>query len=422
MKIILANYRYFISGGPERYMFNVIERLSNNNHKVIPFSIHYNQNLQTQYAKYFVEPLGNRDEVYFNKQEITPKIFLSTLSRLFYSKEVENAIIRLASDTKPQIAYVLHYLRKLSPSLLVGLKKTNIPIIVRLSDYAMVCPQVHCLRGDTPCTLCVKGNIIPSITFRCVKNSLVASSFSALATWFHRFKRYFELVDSFITTNQFMNQIMISAGFPEEKLFCIPTFTNINTFMPSRNFTKSNYIVYVGRLTHEKGVHVLIDAFNILQKKGLAIDIHLKITGVGFNKYFQNLKEKVKSKGLESNVHFLGNLETHRVSNLLNQALFSVVPSLWYENLPNSILESYACGTPVIASDLGSLSACVKNGVTGFHFRPGEPEDLAEKIEYCLNNPAILQDMAVNCRREALSLYSPKSHCESLINLFNKFI
>jgi len=403
-------------------MFNVTERLSNDNHKVFPFSIHYNQNFQTQYSKYFVEPLGNRDEVYFHQQGINPKSFLRTLSRLFYSKEVESAITRLANDTKPQIAYVLHYLRKLSPSLLVGLKKMNIPTIVRLSDYAMVCPQAHCLRDDKPCTLCVKGNIIPSIRFRCVKNNFVASSLNALATWFHRFKHYFDLVDSFITTNEFMKQIMIAAGFPKEKLFCIPTFTNINTFMPSRNFTKSNYIVYVGRLAHEKGVHVLIDAFNILQKKGLAIDIHLKITGVGSNKYFQNLKEKVKFEGLESNVHFLGNLETHKVPNLLNQALFSVVPSLWYENLPNSFLESYACGTPVIASDIGSLSACVNNGVTGFHFRHGSPEDLAEKIEYCLNNPTLMGDMAVNCRREALSLYSPKSHCESLINLFNKFI
>ena len=125
---------------------------------------------------------------------------------------------------------------------------------------------------------------------------------------------------------------------------------------------------------------------------------------------------------MDSKVHFLGNLETYKVPNLLNRALFSVVPSLWYENLPNSILESFACGTPVVASDLGSLSACVKNGFTGFHFRPGQPKDLAEKIEYCLDNPTLMGDMAVNCRREALSLYSPKSHCESLINLFNKFI
>jgi len=134
MKIVLANYRYFISGGPERYMFNVSNALSACGHETIPFSIHYTKNQPSLYSEYFVEPLGNRDEVKLREQRFNAKTLWRTLIRLFYAKDVENAIKRLVSETQPEVAYVLHYLRKLSPSLLVGLKKANIPIVVRISN------------------------------------------------------------------------------------------------------------------------------------------------------------------------------------------------------------------------------------------------------------------------------------------------
>ena len=125
MKILIANYRYFISGGPERYMFNVIDALREQGNEIVPFSIHYTRNRSTPYAPYFVEPLGGRDEVFFRQQRMSPQTTIRTISRLFYARDVEIAVTKLAKKTKPQIAYVLHYLRKLSPSLLVGLKKTK---------------------------------------------------------------------------------------------------------------------------------------------------------------------------------------------------------------------------------------------------------------------------------------------------------
>ena len=152
MKIFIANYRYFISGGPERYMFNVIDALTEQGNDIIPFSIHYTRNRSTPYAPYFIEPLGSRDEVFFRQQRMSSKSAFKTVSRLFYARDVERAVTKLVNETKPQIAYVLHYLRKLSPSLLVGLKKAGIPIVVRLSDYAMLCPQapLHPRRISLP--------------------------------------------------------------------------------------------------------------------------------------------------------------------------------------------------------------------------------------------------------------------------------
>ncbi len=420
MNIFLSNYRYFISGGPERYLFNVKMALQEKGHNIIPFSINYSKNVKSQYSRYFVSPLGDESEVYFDQQKKTPKTIFKTFSRLFYSYEVEKSVECLISERKPDIAYILHYLRKMSPSLLVGLKKRGVPIVVRLSDFAMLCPQAHCLREGKPCTLCVNGSLFPSIQNKCLKNSYIVSTLNALATWYHRRKKYFELIDRFVCTNDFMYKMMKDSGFPEEKLFCLPTFTDVSFFEPNENYKKSNYIIYSGRIEPLKGLHVLIDALNLLKNKGLTIQ--LKIAGTGDHEYEKNCRSKIKEYGLDSSISFLGMVDSVILKDQLKSALLSVVPSVWFENLPNTIIESYACGTPVLASNLGTLSSCVIDKKTGFLFNCGDSSDLADKIEYCLLNKKELSEISKCCRQKALDTYSSKQHIASLEKLFKDVI
>jgi len=421
MKILIANYRYFISGGPERYMFNVSNALSARGHEVIPFSIHYTKNQSTQYSQYFVEPLGTRDEVMFGEQKFNAKTLWRTFSRLFYAKDVEHAITRLISDAQPQVAYVLHYLRKLSPSLLVGLKKAGIPIVVRLSDYAMVCPQAHCLRDDLPCNLCIKGDLRPSIMHKCIQKSRAASALNALATWYHRYRHFFDLIDVFVVTNQFMYKMMLNAGFQESRLRCIPTFTDIERFKPDKNINRK-YITYVGRLENIKGVHILIDASSLLHSKRPDLDIETKILGAGDELYRNCLIKKVQQAGIKNIVHFVGEVGSDEIASILRQSFLSVVPSLWYENLPNSILESYASSVPVIASDIGSLKECIINGETGYLFHCGDAEDLANHLEYCFDYPDETMAMGRKAREVAEQVYSPQRHIMELERLFDELI
>jgi len=422
MKIIFANYRYFVSGGPERYMFGVTDALNAHGHEIIPFSINYTKNQPSLYSEYFVDPLGNRDEVKFREQRFNTKTLWRTLIRLFYAKDIENAIKRLVSETQPEVAYVLHYLRKLSPSLLVGLKKANIPIVVRLSDYAMVCPQAHCLRLNCPCELCVKGSLWPSIRHNCVQDSLAASTLNALATWFHRARHYFDLIDVFVTTNHFMYQKMLDAGFSKSRLQCIPTFTDVEAFKPKPDSSKGKYILYAGRIEEIKGVHVLIDALGLLHKRRPSLEIQAKILGAGDRRYRNSLEKSIKQLGIENMIEFVGEVDLSKIAILLGKSFLSIVPSLWYENLPNSILESYACGTPVLASDIGSLRECVKNGETGFLFGPGDPVSLAQFLEYCFDHPDEIRIMGRHARRIAEQKYSPEKHISALENLFEQLI
>ncbi len=354
MRILLANYRYFISGGPERYMFNFTEAWAKRGHEVIPFSVRYSRNKPSPYSSYFAEPLGSMDEVYFQDQKRNPRTIFRTFQRLFYDPGVEHKVSNLIRDTKPQAAYILHYLRKLSPALLVGIKKAGLPIVVRLSDYAMLCPQAHCLLNEQPCELCIsKGSLLPSIRNHCVQNSLIASGLNAFATWYHYSQHYFDLIDMFVTTTQFMREKMIAGGFPEQRLCYIPTFVNTEKFSPSVDFSKENYIAFAGRIEKIKGLHVLISALAILRSNRPDITIIAKIAGDGDGEYISDLKRQILEFGLGNAVQFVGKLEGTELTTFLSKAQLNIVPSIWYENLPNAILESYACGTGVIASRLG---------------------------------------------------------------------
>lgn len=169
MRILLVNYRYFISGGPEKYMFNIKKMLEDNGHEVIPFSIHSNKNVKTEYSKYFVEPIGSRDVTYFEECKKTPKVIWQMLTRSIYSKEVEKAIKREIKDVKPDLVYIIHFVNKLSPSVICGAKKMGVPVVLRLSDYFLLCPRFDFMYDKKPCEECLTKGYMTCIKKRCVK-------------------------------------------------------------------------------------------------------------------------------------------------------------------------------------------------------------------------------------------------------------
>ncbi|MGQ0619305.1 MAG: glycosyltransferase family 4 protein [Panacagrimonas sp.] len=422
MKVLIANYRYFVSSGPERYLFNITRHLEDRGHTVMPFSVTYSRNLETPYAKYFVPPIGGPDEVYFDQHRKTPATVLRTLSRLFYSPEVEKAIGRMVDETQPDVAYVLYYLRKLSPSLLVGLRKRGIPIVARISDYGMFCPELHCLRDEKPCTLCLGGNSLHSVRHRCVKGSFALSAMESMARSFHHVKGYFDLIDQFVATNPFMLEMMIKAGYPRERLTCIPTFTDVEKFSPQRRAGEPDYLVCVGRLDRPKGINVLIDAMARLRPRLERLPV-LKIAGAGHTaSYVESLKQQAADAGLGDQVQFLGNVEAGQIPDLLRGAICAVMPALWFENLPNTLIESMACGTPVVASDIGSLATAVSDGIDGLLARSGDAADLADKLERLISDRALRVRLSEGARQAATTRYSPKVHVDTLVGLLDAMV
>ncbi|MEM9169553.1 MAG: glycosyltransferase family 4 protein [Pseudomonadota bacterium] len=415
MKVLIANYRYFVSSGPERYLFNITRQLERRGHEVAPFSVRYARNLDTPYAKYFVSSIGADDEVYFEEHKKTPSMVAKGVARLFYSPEVEASVTRLARDFRPDVAYILYFMRKMSPSLLAGLHKQGVPIVMRISDYGVFCAEHHALRDGKPCTLCVNGNFLHAVRHRCVKGSLPISALDAAANYFHRARGYFDLVDAFVATNTFMKDMMIDAGYDARKIHVIPTFTDIERFTPPPADAPRTYFLYAGRLDPPKGVETLIRAARRLKDRLGDKAPTIKLAGAAHTGgYAEGLQALAADLDVADRVDFIGYIEPDDLPALYRGAIAYVSPALWFENLPNTLIESMACATPPVVSDIGSLRASVENGVDGLTFAPGDDEALAGRLFALLDDAALHARLSQGALRRAREVYAPGPHMERL--------
>lgn len=422
MRILLVNYRYFVSGGPERYLFNVQDALEARGHEVIPFSIRYSKNAPSPYSRFFVPPLAGEDAVYFRDHRWTARSIWKTAERTFYSTEVEHAVSRLIEETHPDVAYVLHFMKKLSPSLLVGIKKHGLPILLRISDYLLLCPAAHFLRDNKPCTLCASGRLWPSIRYRCVHASLAASLIYASACLYHRMRKYFDLIDRFILTNSFMWEHMLAAGWPPEKLVVLPTFASSSFFADKEEPLKTTrpYILYAGQLEPHKGPDLLIRAYDRARRTMKSALPRLIIAGPTHSPFAAHCMHLVHERQLEDCVEFKGFIPSEQMPQLYRGALFSVLPMLWYENLPQALIESYASGTPVLGSRHGSLKPFIEEQVTGRTFLPGSETELADRLIDLVRNPADCVRMGHHASDYARRHFSEASHMSGLLALCDK--
>lgn len=410
MRILIVNYRYIISGGPEKYMFNITRLLEEHGHEVIPFSIHSNKNVETPYAKYFVEPIGSRDAVYFDEVKKTPKSIIQLFSRSVYSPEVKKAIQKEINDVKPDLVYIIHFVNKLSPSVITGAKAMGIPVVLRLSDYFLLCPRFDFMYQKKVCEDCLSKGYGTCIKRRCVKGSLSASLIRVFSMKFHNLIKVYDKVDAFITPSEFLKKKLVNNHFQEDKIHCIPTFTTSKSIVGEQKV--GSYGLYFGRITEEKGVETVIKAYEKMPDKSL------KIMGDDNTEEGIRLKKYVEEHKL-GNIEFLGFKSGAELEQIIKDARFTLIPSIWYDNLPNTALESFQYSKPVIASNIGSLPELVQDGVNGYLFEAGNAEDLQKKIEM-LDRDETIRSMGANSRSRLENRFSPESHYNALLSVFEK--
>lgn len=412
MKILLINYRYFISGGPERYLFNVKELLEENGHKVIPFSIKSTRNIKSEYENYFADPIGGQDVHYFHQGKKNIRYAIDTISRLFYSFHVRNKLSKLIADEKPDVAYILHHYNKLSPSVISACKSHGVRVVMRLSDFFLLCPQAHFLRNGAICEECQQKSLLSCVRNKCIKNSRVGSLLKATALYLHKniFKVYDD-VDKFVCTTDFMKNKLIQDGISADRTRVVRTFVN-NTDKNMGDNREGDYILYFGRFSYEKGVDILINAY---YRSGL-LDSGIKLVLVGGElSDIQGVDADILER-MKNHITVYGFLPTEKLEPLIKECMFTVVPSRWYENLPNTILESYKFTKPVIASDVGSLPEAVIDGVTGLLFKNEEIDDLVDKLKQLSFKRALRLKYKENIISN-VEQFSYETHYEKLINI-----
>ncbi len=408
MKIALVHYRYFPGDGPERYFFNIKEILEKNGHITAPFSIRNSRNVpEPRYDRYFLDAVD--DEVHFgDKTSLGPAKAVKSLSRMFWSGEARTKFAAFLDDFKPDVVYIMQYHNKISPSILGPARKRGIPVVHRISDFQYMCPNALFFSKGKICEECLSGNSLTAIRNKCVHGSTVMSAMKLGAKKLHDSLHTTAKINAFVVPSSFTLGKLKQYGIPAEKLHHIPTFYN-GVRPEGTDISYEPFFLYTGRIAEQKGLWTLVKSF---AKSGLP----LKIIGTSADDLESKLKRYLA--GREHKIEFLGFMPFDQMVPYLRSCLATVVPSEWYDNFPNVILESFAFSKPVIASRIGSLLETVEDGVTGLTFTPGDPDSLTEAAMKIAGNPALAVSLGAEASSRIDSLYSPEVHYRQLIDLF----
>ena len=415
MKIIIVNYRYFISGGPERYLFNIKEILEKNGHTVIPFSVQHNKNKPSEYSNYFLKQIGKGDEVYASQYSKTNiKTVSAVVGRMLYSFEAKRRLKKLIKDTKPDLVYVLYFQNKMSASVIDAAFEMKIPVIQRVSDFGHICSNniFYMYQKAEICERCLHGSRINAIKYKCVNNSLFNSFLKVLALKIQDYRKTTKKIDAFVIPAEFTSRKFREFGIPSKKIFTIPTFYN-NSNNTTSSITYGDYFLYVGRVDRDKGILTLVKAFEETSFK-------LIIIGSSMDGHDDFIKEYLTGKN--HSISFLGKMDFSEIKKYLESCICTICPSECYDNFPNTVLESYGFEKGVIASRLGALADIVVDNETGLHFTAGDHLDLRKKINYVFENKNEAVRFGKQAKDKLLTEYSENLHYERLMHLFKSTI
>ena len=291
-----------------------------------------------------------------------------------------------------------------------GAKKMGVPVVLRLSDYFLLCPRFDFMYNKKPCEECLTKGYRTCIKKRCVKGSLFASVVRVFSMKVHKAMNVYKGVDAFITPSEFLKKKLIENGFDENKITCIPTFTASKSEVGKPQV--GTYGLYFGRVTEEKGVDTVVKAYEMMP------DRHVKIMGDDTTDEAKRLKAYIKEKNIK-NVEFLGFKAGEELEEIIKGARFTLIPSIWYDNLPNTALESFQYSKPVIASNIGSLPELVLDGVNGYLFKPADARELCEKIAL-LDDDDVVKKMGAASRDRLEDRFAPQTHYNTLMKVFDR--
>lgn len=408
MKILMINSFNYLRGGAERCFLDLIDLLRAHGHEVIPFAMDHPNNLPSDYDDYFVSHVDFPTEL--AKPGLGPK--LQVLERVMYSREARRKIEQLIADTRPDLAHIHGFIHEMSTSILPALRQAGVPVIQTLHDYKIACPNTTFVANETVCESC-KGHRYYNIALkRCKRGSLMASALAGAEMYFHEiFRLYQPNIDLFISPSDFL-RLKMAEHVVRKPIVTVPNFINPDNFRPG--YEKDNHIVFAGRLVRVKGILTLLEAM-----RHVRTDATLYIAGTGDLE--AGARATAADHGL-GNVKFLGHLGTDELTDLVRRAVFTVVPSEWYENYSMAVIESLACATPVIGATIGGIPEQVRHGHNGLLFPSGDARALADAMQTLLDDRALALQMGRNGRQQVETINGPAAHYEQTYALYRRVV
>lgn len=404
MNILLLNNYHYLRGGSERVFFDEIQLLGARGHKATSFARNHTETISSEYEEFFPEDIKT-DSIHLSWKA------LKTLKEIMYSAKAKNSLHELLKRFPADIAHAHNIYGRLTSSVLDLLTRMDIPIVMTLHDYKLICPNYRMLNNGQICEACTGKHFYKSLINKCHKNSILASMVYALESYFcHRLGKYTNNINFLIAPSHFIKNKFVQLGWSQERVIYLPNFIALSSFDP--DFNPGKYFLYLGRLSTEKGILTMINSFMMLEDS----NARLLIAGQG------PARTKLEEKADEDpRIRFVGHLSGNELKEMIKKSIAVIVPSEWYENAPITILESFAYGKPVVGSRIGGIPEMISDGVNGHLFEPGNADDLRGKLELMLSmTDARIIEMGKAARQKVERDYNPEIHYEGLMNIYHK--
>jgi glycosyltransferase involved in cell wall biosynthesis len=404
MRILYCNKYNFRFSGTEAYLFDLMEVMRGQGHETALFSMADTRGERSEYERYFVRPLNFKDVT----AGWARKVRLA--AHAVYSREARSKLGRMIAEFRPEVAHVRNIYHHLSPSIFWELRRNRVPVIYHLNDFKMLCPNYNFIARGAPCERCGDGSYWKAVAEGCYAGGRGAASVLAGEAYVHRWLRTYErCVDLFLVPSEFVKHKLVEHGGPANRIEVLPHFQRVAEYAnaPSPDAP----VLYAGRLSAEKGLEHLLRA--MAQLRG----IPLVLAGEGpMRGALERLRDTL---GLD-HVTFAGHLQEEGLAQAYRECCFTVFPSLAYETLGKSILESYSWGRAVVASDRGSRREFVRQGETGLLYSPGSANELAESIAFLCRHPRVNIAMGQAGQKLLRESYTPEQHYASLMGLYQR--
>ena len=382
MNVIVVHNFYQQPGGEDQVFADETALLESRGHRVIRYTVHNDAINQTH--------------------------ALTIAGRSIWNRAAHAELLNLVMNERANIVHFHNTFPMLSPAVYDAARSGGAAVVQTLHNYRLMCPSAIFFRDGHVCEDC-QGRSVPwpGVLHKCYRDSYAASAVSATMLAVHRARgTYRHDVDAYIALTEFARGKFVDAGLPVEKLIVKPNFVWPD---PGVAGGGGGYILFVGRLSESKGVGTLLSAW-----KKLGAAIPLKIMGDG------ELAPAVRDAAAgDSRIEWLGRRPLDEVYHRMGEAAALVFPSLWYEGLPKTIIESFAKGTPVIASRLGSMAELIADGRTGVHFTAGDSDDLAAAVGRLLADANRLQSMRLEARKEFEARYTADQNARMLSAVYD---